>query len=497
MIRLVQIMYFLKNYYFIMLVMIIQIKEIFAERKKYEQLYDDLVKLLGIRKVSNKLIDRIMYSRDYWPIALHWFMRGVVPAIPDIVVWPESTEDVVKVVKYAYEKEIPIVAYGGGSGVLGGAMPEKGGIVIDLKRMRRIKIYPRDLLVEVESGTYGMILENYLNKHGFTLGHIPQSLYTSTVGGWVSTKAIGQFSTKYGGIEDMVAGIEVVVPPGEVVVLKPHPRTSTGPDLRHLFIGSEGIFGIITRVFLRIWRYPEKRVFLSYATDTIEEALERVRTIVQSGVKPAVVRIFDKIETKKWFYWIKQAKNKVATIFVIEGNSKIVDAEAEIVKEAFKGTIFLGEKPVKHWLKYRFVVKEVSEFAPLGFVFDTIEVAINWSNATKLYYEVIKAMRNVEGTLLASAHASHFYPQGVCFYFTFGGIPPKGMTKFGYYAKVWEAAMKTTLKLGGTISHHHGIGRMRAPWLPLELGKMGYEILRKVKHAIDEKRIMNPGNLGV
>jgi len=276
------------------------IKELFKKKVETKKdIYEKLVKLIGPKKVSNKIPDLISYSHDYWPISLHWLMEGKVPALPDIVVFPESTEDVVKILEFTYNEDIPVYAYGGGTGVLGGTVPEYGGIVIDLKRLRHIKINANDLIVEVGSGTNGMILEQYLNKHGFTLGHFPQSLYGSTVGGWISTKAIGQFSTKYGGIEDMLLGLEVVIPPGRVLNFKPNPRAAVGPDLKKLFIESEGMFGIITNAYLKIWPYPEKRVLLSFVSNSLEDSLDSVKNILQRGAKPAVVRIYDKVETRK------------------------------------------------------------------------------------------------------------------------------------------------------------------------------------------------------
>ncbi len=445
------------------------------------------------RKVSTDEADLLSYSHDYWPISLHWLIKGEVPAMPDVVVWPESTEDVQEIMKIAWKLEVPVYPYGGGSGVLGGTVPEKGGIVVDLKRMRNVVTNKEDLIVEAEAGINGYYLEKYLNKKGFTLGNFPQSLYPSTLGGWIATKATGQFSTKYGGIEDMVLGLEVVVPWGDVITIKPHPRTATGPGLKELFIGSEGVLGIITKAWLKIWPLPEERVYLSFISESIEDAIESVRRILRRGARPAVIRIYDVIETKRHFYAFEEVYGKVMTVMIIEGDSKIVEAERKIVEEEFRGRPY-GEDPVKHWLETRFNVKEASEFAPLGVVFDTIEVSTTWKNAAKLYYNVANAMKSVKGVLFASAHASHFYPQGLCFYFTFAGVS-RG-DPYEFYKNVWDAAMRATLESGGSISHHHGIGRHRRKWLPEELGS-AFEILSRIKKVIDDKNIMNPGNLGV
>ncbi len=458
-----------------------------------KRVYRDLIKLIGIDKVSNRAVDILIYSHDYASVNVLKLLNLEIDTLPHVVVWPESVDDVVEVIRYAYVNNIPIYPYGGGSGVSRGFAPERGGIVIDLKRMRSIQLDEENLMVAAEAGVNGMTLESYLNFKGYTLGHIPQSICESTVGGWVATKAVGQFSIKYGGIEDMLLGIEVVIPPGRIVFLKPHPRTATGPDLRRLFIGSEGVYGIVTKAILRIWPYPEKKVKLSFATESFEEALEYVRQVLKAGAKPAVIRVYDEVETLRHFYWLEEVRGKSITIFVIEGSSKLVNAEVSIVKELFKGEE-LGEKPVNYWLRTRFIAKEIPEYAPLGLVFSTIEAAAPWSKLTGLYHEVGKAIKEVKGTLVVSVSATHFYLQGACLNFTFIGLPPTGTSPYEYYSKVLSAAMKAVLKVGGTISHHHGVGRVRTPWLKEEIGDSACDLLEKIKEAIDSKGIMNPGS---
>jgi len=261
--------------------------------------------------VSDKEVDRVTYSKDYWPITLRWLLDGKLPALPDCIVWPENVQQVTEILRLANREKIPIVPFGEGSGVVGGAIPIRGGIVVDMKKMDSVvEIDDLGLMVTVQPGINGMNLERYLNRKGYTMGHIPQSIYCSSLGGWLACRAAGQFSTKYGKIEDMVVALEAVLPDGTIIKSKPVPRSSTGPQVEQLFLGSEGRFGIITEATLKIWPYPEERSMLSFAFDDVDHALEAVRKIMRKNVYPAVVRIYDKNETLRHFYEAKDAKDK-------------------------------------------------------------------------------------------------------------------------------------------------------------------------------------------
>jgi alkyldihydroxyacetonephosphate synthase len=211
-----------------------------------------------------------------------------------------------------------------------------------------------------------------------------------------------------------------------------------------------------------------------------------------------VIRLYDKKETAFRFYQTRKAKEKCLLILVMEGDKELVDLENEISQtlcRKYEG-IECGEEPVLHWFSTRFNVKEASEFAPHELIFDTIEVSVTWDKSLDLYNSMISAMENIAGVIIAFAHASHFYPQGVCFYFSFGGTPVKGVEPNDFYKSVWNAAMRGCIDAGGSISHHHGIGLMRAPWLKEELGQ-SFETLKKLKKTLDPNNIMNPGKMGL
>ena len=467
-----------------------------SEEKK-SRIMKVLEKIVGKKNISDAHLDKISYSKDYWPIALRWMLEGKFAALPDIILWPLTAEQISKIFIMANKEKIPVIPFGEGSGVLGGAVPVHGGIIVDMKKMDHIiSINDINLTVTVQSGINGMNLERRLNYEGYTMGHIPQSLYCSSLGGWLACRAAGQFSTKYGKIDDMLISLEAVLPQGEIIRSKLVPKSSTGPQVERMLLGAEGTLGIITEATLKIWPYPEKRILASYAFTTMEEALESIRLILREGIFPAVVRLYDKIETSRHFYDTPQAKNRCILILVMEGSSHLVDTEEKRSHAlcSAQGGRACGPAPVHHWLDTRFNVRETSDFSPRDIIFDTIEVSVMWDKALKLYEAMISAMEAITGVIFASAHASHVYPQGACFYFTFGGTAGK-KDALQFYRAVWSAAMRACLDAGGSISHHHGIGIMRIPWIKEELGT-SYDIVTRLKKMLDPHNIMNPGKMG-
>ncbi len=459
---------------------------------------EKLREILGTDNVSCKEIDLLAYSSDSTLISLNWMIEGKVAALPDFVVWPHTTEQVSAVIKVANDFKVPIVPYAEGSGVVGGAIPIFGGIILDMKKFNKIlEINDKNLTVTVEAGANGMNLERDLNARGYTSGHIPQSIYTSSVGGWIAHRAAGQFSTKYGKIEDIVIGLEVVLPQGEIVNFKTTAGASTGPQLGKLFLGNEGTLGIVTQATLKIWPYPEKRTLISFSFPRMNEALETCRLILRKMIYPGVIRIYDQAETSRHFELVEKARDRVMVVFVCEGNSSLVDLEEESVKKTCKATggIDCGKEPVEHWFETRFSVKESSMFPPYKIVADTIEVAVMWDKAADLYQSVVEATSKITGNVLISAHVSHFYPNGVGYYFTFGGVPPKGMTEFEFYQECWNTTIKAALEAGGSFGHHHGVGINRSHWMQNEWGFNGYQTLKKIKNLLDPNNIINPGKV--
>jgi len=449
---------------------------------------DELKKYFGERYTDEEDILKL-YSRDYWPLSLMKEYKGIEIKIPKAVVWPLNSSEVSYIMKLAKKYRFKIIPYGGGSGVCG-AILDGDSIVIDMRKMNKILSIDEDsLTITVETGIYIKELEEYLNKRGYTLRHIPQSYPEAVLGGLISTFSIGQYSTKYGGIEDMVLNLEIASPNGDITWLRKNtvPRSAVGPDLKNLYIGSEGQFGIITKAVLKIRPYPKYIWKASYAYENFIDANYIVKELVINGIRPSVIRIYDEDDSRIRF---NIGKNLIL-IMIEENNEKIFNTFVEVTEEVMNkaGARYIGEEFIDRWLKNRFdTINEIYRYLlPLGLWYDTIETSVLWSKLSRLYTtfkENIGKLNDVYGVL---AHSSHFYLNGLCIYFT---IVFKNDIKL--YWRIWDEASKIILENGGTLSHHHGVGRLREKYIKDEL-KYSYNILKRIKNAIDPENIMGSG----
>ena len=449
-------------------------------------------RIVGNEHFSQQEGDLISYSLDYWLYGVFLSQKGDLPALPSAVISPASAAQIQEIVKCAREYKVPITPFGGGSGVLGGAIPLDGSVILNLQRMNKfLNLDELSLVAESEAGIMGANLELELNNRGYSAGNIPQSLYCSTLGGWISTRAAGQFSTKYGKIEDMVLGMEVVLPDGNLLNIKPVPRRSVGPSLKDLFLGGEGALGIVTRATISIHPLPELTTKQSFIFPSIEVAVDVVRQILRAEARPAVVRIFDEAESERYFPKIGR---RVTTIFISEGETEYTGLDAKVIRRISRENEgkSCGEEPVDIWLQKRFDIGLGPVLMQYGGIVDTIEVSALFKDAAKLYRDMVAAMKAVEGVLEVSGHYSHFYREGACLYVTFAGIPKEPMR---YYQDTWDAATKATLQNNGSISHHHGIGFWRIQYIEQELGPTGVSLLKSIKSALDPEGILNRGKL--
>jgi alkyldihydroxyacetonephosphate synthase len=434
---------------------------------------------------------------DYWVVShLRNFQKREDPS-PLCIVRPCSTKDVQVILKVASETRTPVTPYGLGSGVCGGVLASPDVILLDMGAMNQIvEIDEVNLLATFEAGKNGLEAENAVAEKGFTIGHWPQSIGVSSVGGWIATRASGQFSTAYGNIEDIVYSIEAVLPNGEVVTAGKAPRASAGPDLRHLLLGSEGTLAVITKVTLSLRRAAAAQMTSAYYVPQMVHGFEAQRQMIQSGFTPPVVRQYDASEAQRNFP--KEAKEGQGLLIMVhEGPKEIVPIEKEAVLKIAVAA-GLQEAPltaVSQWLSHRNSVPTWETFFEQNAVVDTIEVSAPWSLIETVYERVVSSLSEVPGIVNASAHSSHVYRSGINLYFTFGVhlSDPAGLEDA--YFECWKRVVEETSEAGGGVAHHHGIGRVRRDYLHLDLGAEGIDLLRTIKQALDPDGILNPGVL--
>jgi alkyldihydroxyacetonephosphate synthase len=495
-------------------------------------------------RATSDPIDRTHYARDLWP-RHHLAVRAGHPGDrrPAAIAWPTSTNDVVDLVRWAREEGVPLVPFGAGSGVCAGVLPDDDAVVVDMKRMARIRRIDRDApAVDVEAGHLGVSLERTLGRAGFTLGHFPSSILCSTAGGWVATRSAGQCSGAYGKIEDMTAAVECVDGRGRVLALR---RRTSAPDLVPLVVGSEGTLGVVTAATFRLHPAPAERSFGAFTFRSTAAGLDAMRAMFQAGLRPAVARLYDPFDAMfarrhrstravaargahrtsvppgigalvlrsilRHPARLNDLLHSRAAARLLGGAMLLVvfEGTAETTREGIDGARRIaarasgswnGEAPARRWFERRYSVsyRQSGIFARGAFV-DTMEVAAPWSRLEAVYDRVRRALGQ---HVFVMAHFSHAYPDGCCIYFSFAGVAdPTRVCAEGWdgasaatYDAAWTAALTAAVDAGAAVSHHHGVGRSKAPWLRAELGD-GVDVVRAIQRAFDPSRILNPGAL--
>jgi len=447
----------------------------------------ELEKVVGAAAVDERPI------RDLWPLAIMDERAGKTPPRV-LVVRPSGREQVAAVLRLAAANHVAVTPIGGGSGVCGALAPVAGELVLDMGAFDRVlEIDETNLVCRCEAGVNGYLLEQQLNARGLTLGHFPSSLPGTTVGGLVATRSSGQQSSRYGSIEDMVVSLAVVLPDGTFAAPRPGPRSAAGPALHDLFIGAEGGLGVVIGAVLRVHRLPESTVGRGYAFRDLRAGLDCMRAVMQAGIRPLVMRLYDAEDTAFGGYDL--GDDECLLVVATCGLSAVAAAEAAAVEAFAREARLLGEAPWERWLRHRFDLSadRLKAFLePPGAYLDTIELAASWTVLPELHARVKRAIA-VGG--LALCHFSHAYEQGCCAYFSFGGSGDTEDEARAAYGRAWEGAMTTALELGATITHHHGVGQVRARWVADEMGGW-MRVWRALKGGIDPEGIMNPRALG-
>ncbi len=427
--------------------------------------------------------------------------------MPAAVVMARGTAHVAEVLKFANANRINVVARTGRTATEGGLqtlVPDS--IVLDGSGMNRIlKIDPYNMQATVECGVCLQTLEDECRKHGVTTGHSPQSKPIAQMGGLTATRSIGQFSTLYGGIEDMVVGCEAVFADGTVTRIKNVPRRSVGPDIRHVVIGNEGALCYITEVTVKLFPYfPQNNTFVGWTLKNMRPGFEALREVMVNGYKPSVARLYDPPDGG--FHFSKfAAKDDCVLLFMAEGPAGVVKATIEGIKECVAK--FPECKPVDpHHLEEWFADlnwgadklanerKEILETKTMG---RTTEVSADWSTICDIYENALKRLKvEVPDITVAGGHSSHSYVNGTNMYFIYyynvNCPPEQEVTK--YRREINRVICEETLKLGGSVVHHHGMGKARTPWVHEEYGS-SYYILEKLKRAFDPNDVMNKGTI--
>jgi alkyldihydroxyacetonephosphate synthase len=446
---------------------------------------------------------------------------GTFPSVVELVLFPDSHEQIQNILKTVNKYKIPLSVVAGRTSVTSGVQAPDNSIAINLTRLNKVLEINKDsFYVTAQTGIFGPELERILNHRGFTAGHFPQSFEYSCLGGWVVTRGAGQNSTLYGKIEDMLLGMKFVTGSGKTLVIPILPARATGPDWLQILAGSEGAFGILTEVTLRIWKVPQTTRYSGFFFRSFEEGMHAYRDLMQDGYKPAILRLSDPEETNINIIGASLMKeppnqslserimlrfleslgysqpNRCLGLMVFEGEKNLVRiTQKKAIHYAKKyGGFHLRSGPAKSWMKTRFEHPFLRDhFVDYGILLETFETSTTWDRIIPLYKGLLRAVE--DESVVRMTHGSHFYSNGANLYITLITPQEAGKEEEQYY-RIRKKVLDTFTQFGGAISHHHGIGRAFSNWLPQNSGTEGLELLENLKQFFDPNLVMNPGVFG-
>jgi alkyldihydroxyacetonephosphate synthase len=448
--------------------------------------------------------------------AFHTYGRAFVESVrmydrdfshpPDVVAHPENQQQLEQVVAWCGDVGATMVPFGGGTGVAGGLAPtsrsDTRSVTIDLGRMQRVvEVDRQSLAARIQAGARGPILEEQLKPHGLTLRHFMQSFEFSTLGGWIATRSSGHFATLYTRIDDMVESLVVVTPAGTIETRR-LPASGAGPDPNSLFLGSEGTLGLISEAWMRVHKRPVHRSSFAVRFKDFLGGADAVRSIVQAGLHPANCRLIDGNEASA-----SGATDGAAALLLVSFESADIPVEA-LASQARDYCLELGGKlhdmdggeAASRWRTSFFRLPYLREyFLPRGIISDTFESAITWDRFAAFHTEVLRAtreaIREVTGRDgFVSCRLTHVYPDGPAPYYTVRALGTKGRLAEQYHA-IKQAAMDTVIRMGGTTTHHHAVGRAHRRWYDQERPALFASALAAAKQALDPAGLLNPGVL--
>jgi alkyldihydroxyacetonephosphate synthase len=485
-----------------------------------EPLPDAIAGVVGPGNVLAGAEDRLRHAAGKGYVDLALVRGGRLEAAPDAVVLPADAAEVARLLEVCAAERIAVVPFGGGTSVVGGVAPERGGherlISLDLARLREVEVDHRSLTARLGAGLRGPEAEGALAAAGLTLGHFPQSFEYATIGGFAATRSAGQASSGYGRFDALVAAARMIAPAGEMATLA-SPHTAAGPALRELIVGSEGALGVIPEVTVRVRPAPAERRYEGWFAESFQAGAEAVRALAQARILPDVIRVSDEQETRisiamsglegarrslfERYLRLRGVDGGCILIAGFEDDREAVARRRSLAARQLRsaGAVYVGQSPGRSWERGRYHGPYLRDtLLDAGAIVETLETSHTWAGLERLYRGVTDAISSAlrkEGTPgLVFCHLSHAYADGASLYYTFIARAKKG-EELDQWRAVKTAASDAIVAAGGTITHHHAIGRDHLPYMEAEVGETGLDALRALKERLDPAAIMNPGKL--
>jgi alkyldihydroxyacetonephosphate synthase len=483
------------------------------------EVHASLVAVVGAEAVRDDHRSRVEHSGGQAYLDLVSRRAGDALSAPDAVVRPGSHDEVVRILEICRTQLVAVVPYGGGTSVVGGVTPERHGfdalVALDLGRLTQVlDLDETSGVASFQAGIRGPQAEQALRARGYTLGHYPQSYAYATLGGMVATRSAGQASTGYGRIDQLLVGARCATPVGTLAVGHPTP-TAAGPDLTALLAGSEGTLGVLTEVSLRVRPCPELERYEAWALPSFAVGAAALRDLVRRDAAGDVTRLSDEQETRitlaqaeGWkvdalhrYLAVRGLARPCLLVLGWEGAAGEIAGRRRRTRAVLRGrrAVPLGSAIGDAWAAHRFAAPRLRDaLLDAGVVVDTLETATSWRGLGPLYLAVRDAVadtlraRGTPGLVLT--HISHLYPTGASLYLTWLARQERGAERDQWQA-VKRAAGDAIVAHGGTITHHHAIGRDHRAWMSAEVGAVGLATLRAVKVCLDPTGILNPGKL--
>ncbi|HET7484544.1 MAG TPA: FAD-binding oxidoreductase [Solirubrobacterales bacterium] len=485
-----------------------------------EPLPQALVDAVGEENVFASTEDRVRHATGCGYADLARLRSGRLEAAPDAVLLPADADVVRRVLDVCATEGVAVVPFGGGTSVVGGIEPLRGDhsrlVSLDLARLRGVEVDERSLTARLGAGLRGPETEAELAKHGVVLGHYPQSFEYATIGGFAATRSAGQASSGYGRFDSLVSSVRLIAPAGDLQTLET-PHTAAGPALRELVIGSEGTFGVIPDVTVRVRPAPRQKRYEAWMAESFEAGTGIVRALAQGPGLPDVIRVSDEEETEVslalsgprgvagslfgGYLGLRRRRGGCLVVLGLEGDEESVARRRALsVRELRRGgAVYLGQSAGRSWEHGRYQGPYLRDtLMGMGAIVETLETSHTWSRLGELHAAVGTAIREAlaaQGTPgLVFCHLSHAYADGASLYFTYIARAREG-EEVEQWRRVKQAASEAIVAAGATITHHHAVGRDHAPYMEAEVGGIGLDVLRAVKDRLDPSGIMNPGKL--